>query len=83
MKQHHKLCTKKWIVISTGKPNEVQSVENTTKNPQSFQQTIHMQKKKENPFELKEVNSFKEKLLESIEYSKFVSHKARISGEFD
>ena len=70
-------------MISTGKLNEVQSVENTTKNPQSFQQTIHMQKKKQNPFELKEVNSFKEKLLESIEYSKFVSHKARISGEFD
>ena len=36
----------------------------------------------QNPFGLKEDN-LKEKLPESIESSRFVSHRARMSGEFD
>ena len=74
-------------VINKGK--EVKPVKNI-KNLQSF---LEMQKEVlplltarpcmyQNPLELKE-ESLTEKLPESTESSKFVSHRARVSGEFD
>ena len=74
--------------------SEVNSVETTSQNLQSFLEIGLVKKEvlpshklqdhayeQQNPFRLKE--TFKEKFLESIESSKFVSHKVRISREFD
>ena len=75
--------------------SEVKPVENINKNLQSFPEINPEQKEVllshklqdhayeyQNPFELKEDN-ITEKLRESIELSRFVSHRARMSGEYD
>ena len=75
--------------------SEVKPVENIPKNLQSFLEICPVQKEVllshklrdhayeyQNPFKLKEDN-LTEKLPESIESSRFVSYRARMSGEFD
>ena len=99
MKQNQKPCTKTKKMIDRGKRSktlsEVKPVENITKNLQSFLEINPVQKEVlpqhklrdhayeyYNPFGLKEDN-ISQRLPESIESSRFVSHRARMSGEFD
>ena len=76
--------------------SEVKPVGIISKNLQSFleislvqKQVLPLRKLQDqvyeswNPFGLKADNSFTEKLSESIESSEFVSHRAKMSGEFD
>ena len=99
MKQNQKPCTKLKKVIDRGKRSktlsEVKPVENINKNLQSFLEISPVQKEVllshklrdhayeyQNPIKLKKDN-LSEKLPQSIESSRFVSHRARMSGEFD
>ena len=74
MKCNPKPCITTKKVIHRGKRGkslrEVKLVKNISKNPQSF-------------LEISLVLKEEEKLPESIEPSKFVSHSARMSREFD
>ena len=74
MKRNPKPCITTKKVIHRGKRSkslsEVKLVKNISKNPQSF-------------LEISIVLKEEEKLPESIEPSKFVSHSARMSREFD
>ena len=75
--------------------SEVKPVKNVSKNPQSFLEIRPAQKEvlpshklrhhayEKNPFRLKEDKPLTEKLPKSIDSSRFVSHRARIAGEFD
>ena len=62
-------------------PNEVMPVETMNKNPCSFLKISPLQDDVPPSYKLQDQKH--EKLLQSIEYFKFVSHEARISWEFD
>ena len=62
-------------------PNEAMPVETMNKNPYSFLKISSLQEDAPPSYKLQDQKY--EKLLQSIEYFKFVSHKARISWEFD
>ena len=79
-------------VINRGKRNktlgEIKPVENISKNLQSFLEISHVQKEvlpshklRDHAYEGRYLLT--EKLRESIESSRFVSHRARMPGEFD
>ena len=69
--------------------SEVKPVENISKNQQSFLQISPIQKevlpshKLLESFRIKGRKSLTEKLPESTKPSRFVSHRARMSGEFE
>ena len=98
MKQNQKSFIKTKKVIDRGKRSkrltEVKRVENISKNPQSFPetrpkgslsvtQTIRPCICATESFQIKRRYPLTEKLPGLIELFKFVSHRIRMSGEFD